>query len=212
MPPSHVDLIRGSEILENTVRDLVQQLSQRSSNDTDPFRSASDNGELQSSTTPPCDYRVEDISPMNTSHTAESPNKAGSRASRPSNEDMLSLRSLSLVCNEWFAVYHPWCPILHQPSYLDALQKRPFVLGELPNLLTFKAIAAVVYQNRRFSTNGNQHVQAWSSVMRRKIIKKAMTEVSLPSMQALLILSVMDFAAGKFHDFWNLVALFKRYA
>ena len=157
-------------------------------------------------------YQVENPSSLGNTVTSETPGRLSSRNNRPSNDQMLSLANLNLACNEWFASYHAWFPILHQPSYLEALQTNPFVLKELPNLLIFKAIAAVVYQSRHSSNplGNGEDVQAWSSVLRRKIIKKAMSKMSLESLQALLILSVMDFGAGNFYDFWNVVALCKR--
>lgn len=38
----------------------------------------------------------------------------------------------------------------------------------------------------------------------------AMKQISLQAVQALLILSNIDYGEGKVHEFWNLVALCKR--
>jgi len=50
-----------------------------------------------------------------------------------------------------------------------------------------------------------------SDVLREEVILQAIGNLSLQSLQAVLIVTNLDYGAGKLSEFWNLVALCKRY-
>jgi hypothetical protein len=107
--------------------------------------------------------------------------------------------------------YHSWFPILHQPSLLEVLQTSPF----LPNTvqyIVFRAIAAVTITHSYPSdslTNNQRHTL--SNELRGQVIMEAIGQLSLQSLQAILILSIREYGSGRLAEFWNLVALAKRY-
>lgn len=118
--------------------------------------------------------------------------------------------TLRELCHFWFQAYHPWFPVLHEPSIMDALQT---TLPRPDSALTivFKAIAAVTivhsFASRALSLDERQKV---STSLRNEVVMQAMGNLSLPCLQSILILTIVDCGAGKLVDFWNLVALCKR--
>ena len=60
-----------------------------------------------------------------------------------------------------------------------------------------------------FTLNREQREQL-SSNFRGQVIMEALGNLSLQSLQALLIITILDYGAGKLSEFWNLVATCKR--
>lgn len=121
----------------------------------------------------------------------------------------LSPSVVNELCNTWFEKYHPWFPILHQPSLLEALQACR-VIETSTHQLVIKAIVAVTVPYCRSLPSTPTQRQHWSETLRDKVVMDAMKQVSLQAVQALLILSNLDYGGGQVHQFWNLVALCKR--
>ena len=125
--------------------------------------------------------------------------------------DPFSYPVLSELCSIWFNQYHPWFPILHQPSLTASLQHLDGS-GTLRPYLTVKAICAVTlihYESHLVSTEERKH---WSDSLRDSVCTQALNQVSLHSVQALLIISNLEYGEGRFEQFWNLIALCKRYS
>ena len=79
-------------------------------------------------------------------------------------------------------------------------------------IIVFKAIAAVTLADaksaklKQLSTNDRKRlVQSF----RCQVVMEAMGSLSLQSLQALLIITILDYGAGKFSDCWNLIAVCK---
>jgi hypothetical protein len=123
----------------------------------------------------------------------------------------LSPTVLNELCNTWFEKYHPWFPILHQPSLFEALQTYP-AIETSTHQLVLKAIVAVTVLYCSSAPSTPSQRQQWSESLRDRVVMDAMKQVSLQSVQALLILSNLDYGGGQVHQFWNLVALCKRCA
>lgn len=119
-----------------------------------------------------------------------------------------SLASRSEVCQQWFERYHPWFPILHQISLIEELGKPCLFCS--PQLVVYKAIVAVI--GSAFSVPEFKHAPAsqYDEMLRKEIILEAVGNIRLRSLQALLILTIMDYGVGKFSSVWNLIAICKR--
>ncbi|KAF2867810.1 hypothetical protein BDV95DRAFT_162291 [Massariosphaeria phaeospora] len=77
--------------------------------------------------------------------------------------------------------------------------------------IVFRAIAAVtITHSRRFDSLTNDQRHVLSDDLRRQVIMEAIGHLSLQSLQAVLILTIRDYGAGRLSEFWNLVALAKR--
>lgn len=119
-----------------------------------------------------------------------------------------SLASRSDLCAQWFEKYHPWFPILHQISFTEELSKPCLFCS--PKLVVFKAIVAVIGSAFGVPEFKHPFANKYDEMLRKEIILEAIDSISLRSLQALLILTIMDYGEGKFLSVLNLIALCKR--
>lgn len=124
----------------------------------------------------------------------------------PSRADFIEL------CNVWFDKYHRWFPILHQASLLQTLHDQSVSVNLSPHYEVLKAITAVTLPHVGFVTTlSHDQRRVLSAEYAQNIAIHAMEFLSLSSLQAVLIISVLEFGNGKLSKFWNLIALCKRY-
>lgn len=123
--------------------------------------------------------------------------------------DPLSFPVLSELCSIWFKKYHPWFPILHQPSLTASLQNLEGSEA-LRQYLAVKAICAVTLTHYESPLVGADERRQWSDSLRESVCCQAMQQTCLQSVQALLIISNLDYGEGRFEQFWNIIALCKR--
>ncbi|PSN70512.1 hypothetical protein BS50DRAFT_674871 [Corynespora cassiicola Philippines] len=128
----------------------------------------------------------------------------------PSDFDPLSNSILEELCKAWFEKYHPWFPILHGPSLLEVLHTSP-ILASTVHYIVFKAISAVTIPHSYHSDSlTNDQRKNLSDDLRGQVVMEAISQLSLQSLQAVLILTIRDYGAGRLSEFWNLIALAKR--
>lgn len=125
--------------------------------------------------------------------------------------DPFSYPVLSDLCSIWFQKYHPWFPILHQPSLTASLQNLEG-LETLNQYLLVKAICAVTLFHYESPLVGADELKQWSENLRNEVYSQSLAQINLQSVQALLIISNIEFGEGRFEQFWNLIALCKRFA
>lgn len=113
------------------------------------------------------------------------------------------------LCGIWFERYHPWFPILHQPSLFESLQSFP-TLDNCSHSLTIKAIVAVTLTQSSSLAVTPAELERQSKGLGDQVLIEAVAQSSLQSIQALLILSNLDSGVGNLCKFWNLIALCKR--
>lgn len=124
----------------------------------------------------------------------------------------LPVGTLNDLCSVWFERYHPWFPILHKLSVLDTIQSAES-LTESPLFMVLKAIVAVTLPHWSFTNPlSEEQRKKLSGQFRKQVILQAISDLSLQSLQAVLIVTIIDIGAGRLSEFWNLVALCKRYA
>lgn len=126
--------------------------------------------------------------------------------------ESLSPPVLAELLDTWFSDYYRWIPILHKPTLLESLQ-RSHSLQESSLYIVFKAITAVTVtdtQKTGLSRLSEENRKRLALSFRCQVVMEAMGSLSLQSLQALLVITILDYGAGKFSDFWNLVALCKR--
>jgi hypothetical protein len=140
-----------------------------------------------------------------------SPASHHSTAATLSELEGLSQLTLRGLCDTWFERYHPWFPILHRLSLLEALDNDMPSLSDSPLYIVFKAISAVTLPCWALTNTLNREQrEQLSSHFRGQVIMQALGDLSLQSLQALLIITILDYGAGKLSEFWNLVATCKR--
>ena len=130
-----------------------------------------------------------------------------------SGAETMSPAILSELIDLWFSHYYSWIPILHKPTVWETLQDT-HSLPESPLYIVFKAITAVTITDTKqtpLSQLCDEDRERLALSFRCQIVMEAMGSTSLQSLQALIIVSILDYGAGRFSDFWNLVALGKRH-
>lgn len=118
--------------------------------------------------------------------------------------------TLSGYCSIWFEHYHSWFPILHQPTVLNACQDYADHPTS-PLSLVLKSIVIVVAPTQPLSPSTTD-LQRREELLAlgNEIMLASMHQFCLQSLQALLILSIQELGAGRFFEFYNLIALSKR--
>lgn len=130
--------------------------------------------------------------------------------SRSSEFDPLAPHILKELCNVWYTKFHPWFPILHRLSSESLLEDVQNLISTRERIV-YKAIVAVTIPHclsGDYLTHEKRNDV--SDSLRSQVLTEAMGSLCVPSLQAVLILTVHDFGRGRLSKFWNLVALSKR--
>lgn len=115
----------------------------------------------------------------------------------------------------WFDYYHPWFPILHQPTLLSILDSTSR-MHNIPYCAIFKAISSVTVAQKLQHPSEipddfqEQHRKA-AHDLRDQVLIWAMDNLSLQSLQALLIIAVGDWGQGNISRCWNVIAVCRRW-
>ncbi|KAK1687511.1 hypothetical protein BDP55DRAFT_630703 [Colletotrichum godetiae] len=117
------------------------------------------------------------------------------------------------ACNLWFQKHHSWFPILHEPTMMEACQKYSGQ-HETPVTVALEAITAVVTSTDRGAAHGDDTERSGEQGRRRlledQILLHAIHHLSLHTLQALLILAIVEYGSGRMVEFYNLISLCKR--
>ncbi|CRG89095.1 Zinc finger transcription factor YRR1 [Talaromyces islandicus] len=98
------------------------------------------------------------------------------------------------LCSAWFDKFHGWFPILHPPTVMQTLQDISISLELSPLYVVLKAIAAVTLPHVGFVTSlSHDQRRVISAEYAQDIALRAMDSPSLPSLQAVLIVSVLEY-------------------
>ena len=116
---------------------------------------------------------------------------------------------LKALCEIWFEKYHVWMPILHQLTYSGALDDFE-ALTASPNAIVVKAISTITVADLLPPTTSKNEQTQWVHDLHWQVIMQATESISMQSLQALLILTILDYGGGHMSGFWLLVALCKR--
>lgn len=99
--------------------------------------------------------------------------------------------NLAHLYDTWFAKYHAWCPILHQPTcYTKVMACQGLCLSQ-QDLVT-KAVAAFTWHDCQLELLASDSTFSVSSLA-RETVYEAMAVCSIDSLAALLILAVREY-------------------
>lgn len=113
------------------------------------------------------------------------------------------------LCAIWFHKYHHWFPILHRPSWEQALLS-PESLRHSDRWIVIEAIAVVTSQHSTSFDSRLRRQNVVTNQLTSSIILTAMNQPTIHSLQALLILSLSSYGDGKVSQSWNLFAMCRR--
>jgi hypothetical protein len=123
--------------------------------------------------------------------------------------DQLPLDLVSELLDVWFTKYHAWCPILHQSSLLEALRN----LNDTDTSswkLVIKAIAATTVHHCSLHPAVLTQRGKLTQTLKQSVLLEAIGERSIRAMQALLIISILDYGSDRLSELWSLMSVCKR--
>lgn len=197
------DMISAGEL-----EDRVRNLEHGHAPNTEPYTPSIEPSQHYTASTTQAEPTMGDVS----AEIQQQPSPSVTSAGHDQGYSVHNLLSPALaieLCGIWFDTYHPWFPILHQPSLSENLRASPD-LEQCTHVLTIKAIAAVTVTHTRSMLATSEQLKRWSKELRDQVLVEAVEQSSLHSIQALLILSNLECGEGRSSKFWNLVALCKR--
>lgn len=197
------DMISAGEL-----EDRVRNLEHGHAPNTEPYTPSIELSQHYTASTTQAEPTMGDVS----AEIQQQPSPSVTSAGHDQGYSVHNLLSPALaieLCGIWFDTYHPWFPILHQPSLSENLRASPD-LEQCTHVLTIKAIAAVTVTHTRSMLATSEQLKRWSKELRDQVLVEAVEQSSLHSIQALLILSNLECGEGRSSKFWNLVALCKR--
>lgn len=103
----------------------------------------------------------------------------------------------------WLQKYHPWFPILHHTSVSLTFSEIVAVQSPLQKAIT----AVTIWDVPGISSEQKKFT---SETIRQEVVIDAMESFDFRSIQALLILSILFWGEGKWHQYSSLIAISKR--
>jgi hypothetical protein len=132
------------------------------------------------------------------------------RSTAISTATLLSAPELARSCDLWFGEYHTWFPLMHQQTLTRCLEAFTNLAGT-GRPLVLQAITAATIE----SSNRSETVQADLRDLRIKLkestILAALNSPCLDAIQALLVLSMLQYGNGCLTEAGNLLAMCRKY-
>ncbi|KAL4883411.1 hypothetical protein BJY04DRAFT_216235 [Aspergillus karnatakaensis] len=113
-------------------------------------------------------------------------------------------------CSIWFDKYHPWFPIFHRDTVHKRCQNLSSESGIVIPLIYKAMAAAVVHSCTLDRTATILQQRRLSEKMRDKAILAGMRNASIESLQALLIISIIEYGDGRTSQFSSLITICRR--
>ncbi|KAL9111804.1 MAG: hypothetical protein Q9227_003863 [Pyrenula ochraceoflavens] len=123
--------------------------------------------------------------------------------------DFLNPPTVATWVDTWFREYHTWLPILRKDLILPRLSNVQDP-DNTPNDLIVKAIVAVTISHaRQVICLGYAGRKALALRLRQEVVMHSISDRSLESLQALLIILVLDYGYARMTEFWSLMSVAK---
>lgn len=113
------------------------------------------------------------------------------------------------LCKLWFRKYHRFFPILHHPSF-DQLLRRSEDLSFSIHGVVVQAIIAITLQHSEIIDGNLDERKRQQEQLAANVVVECIKQPCLQSIQALLILSILQYGEGKMMQSWNFLAMARR--
>jgi hypothetical protein len=109
----------------------------------------------------------------------------------------------------FFEHIHPWCPILHRDTTMEALFSSKDRLGEEDRILLHAIVASTLryLTDTRLDETKKKH---YHDLSKNKVLLYGMDNLSVRSLQALVILALDLIGSSSWSPGWNIMALITR--
>jgi hypothetical protein len=124
-------------------------------------------------------------------------------------EALLKLPEIGQSCRVWFEKYHPWFPLLHQQTLLQCLDDSSDIASTGRPLVLQAIVAATLESTESVNaTPNNPHNQG--TELKNVTVLAALNAPCLDSIQALLVLSMVQYGNGCITEAGNLLAMCRK--
>ncbi|KAK4942171.1 hypothetical protein LTR10_018063 [Elasticomyces elasticus] len=126
--------------------------------------------------------------------------------------DLLSLPHTYMytLVDLWFKETQPWVPILSRNSMQTALDALPHPLTHIDDVVLKAVIALEVAYSSQAICLGYHGRLRLSTYLRGQVINEAFSKPSLSSLQALLIMAILDFGSDNIPSTFSLLSVCRR--
>jgi len=142
---------------------------------------------------------------------SQSPRDESTRgaASKMSVEDLLKLPEIAKSCHIWFEKYHPWFPLLHQQTLSQCLDNC-IDIASTGRSLVLQAIAAATLESIDGISTTPEDSRDRGTMLKNATVLAALNAPCLDSIQALLVLSMLQYGNGRTAEAGNLLAMCRK--
>lgn len=123
---------------------------------------------------------------------------------------LLSKSNLVQSCRLWFEEYHAWFPLMHQQTLIRCLEAFT-TISDTGRPLVFQAITAATLESTSHQEFMAEDVKTLRSSLKNTTVLAALNSPSLDSIQALLVLSMLQYGNGCLTEAGNLLAMCRKY-
>jgi hypothetical protein len=123
---------------------------------------------------------------------------------------LLSAPELASSCDLWFGEYHTWFPLMHQQTLTRCLEGFTNLAGT-GRPLVLQAITAATIESSKRSEMVLEDLRDLRIKLRESTILAALNSPCLDSIQALLVLSMLQYGNGCLTEAGNLLAMCRKY-
>ena len=125
-------------------------------------------------------------------------------------ETLLCEPNLAQSCRVWFEQYHAWFPLMHQQTLMRCLEGFT-TISDTGRPLVFQAVAAATLGSISHQDLMEEDVKILRTSLKNTTILAALNSPSLDSIQALLVLSMLQYGNSCLTEAGNLLAMCRKY-
>ncbi|OAP55493.1 hypothetical protein AYL99_10466 [Fonsecaea erecta] len=122
----------------------------------------------------------------------------------------LSHAYLHTLADSWFKETQPWYPILSRKHIQEALDDLPLPLTHIDDVVLKAVIALQVAYSSQAICLGYNGRYRLSQYLRSQVMNEAFSKASLKSVQALLIIAILDYGSDNVPSTFSLLAVCRR--
>jgi hypothetical protein len=123
---------------------------------------------------------------------------------------LLSAAELGRSCDLWFGEHHTWFPLMHQQTLTRCLEGLTN-LADTGRPLVLQAITAATIESSNRSEMVQEDLRALRIKLKESTILAALNSPSLDLIQALLVLSMLQYGNGCLTEAGNLLAVCRKH-
>lgn len=122
----------------------------------------------------------------------------------------LQLPLLHNLVEMWWKEIQPWCPILHRQSVQKSFETLTPPLDHIEDITLRALISLTVIHSSQAISLGYKGRRRLSLHLRSQVLVEALAKPSLSSLQALLIIAVLDLGSDDTSSTWGLLSVCRR--